>query len=159
MARCRRVSSVGSSAIPSRACLPVRPYLMEGGCDDMACDGEQVVTISGYEDMAANDEQALLKAGRTSPSAPPSRRSGGTSLPSLRLARPPQTAAMRDRRVCAHRVARSPVEGTGAKAHRSGRRRLRVSVNLGLGINPTICDLVKLTLSLRPHHLEHSGQQ
>jgi hypothetical protein len=34
----------------------------EGGCDDMACDGEQVVTISGYEDVAANDEQALLKA-------------------------------------------------------------------------------------------------
>ena len=33
-------------------------------------DGEQVVTISGYEDVAANDEQALLKAGRTSPSAP-----------------------------------------------------------------------------------------
>ena len=42
-------------------------------------DGEQVVTISGYEDVAANDEQALLKAGLTSPSAPPLRRPGGTS--------------------------------------------------------------------------------
>ena len=51
----------------------------EGGCDDMAYDGEQVVTISGYEDVAANDEQALVKARRTSPSAPPSRRPGGTS--------------------------------------------------------------------------------
>ena len=39
------------------------PYLMEeGDCDDKARDGEQVVTISGYEDVPANDEQALVKA-------------------------------------------------------------------------------------------------
>ena len=35
----------------------------EGGCDDMACDGEQVVTISGYEDVAANDEQRCSRLG------------------------------------------------------------------------------------------------
>jgi xylem cysteine proteinase len=39
------------------------PYLMEeGDCDDKARDGEQVVTISGYEDVPANDEGALVKA-------------------------------------------------------------------------------------------------
>ena len=38
------------------------PYLMEeGDCDQKAGD-EQVVTISGYEDVPANDEQALVKA-------------------------------------------------------------------------------------------------
>ncbi|CAD6273308.1 unnamed protein product [Miscanthus lutarioriparius] len=38
-------------------------YLMEeGDCDDKARDGEQVVTISGYEDVPANDEGALVKA-------------------------------------------------------------------------------------------------
>lgn len=39
------------------------PYLMEeGDCDDRARDGEVLVTISGYEDVPANDEQALVKA-------------------------------------------------------------------------------------------------
>uniref|UniRef100_A0A0A9AQG0 Uncharacterized protein n=1 Tax=Arundo donax TaxID=35708 RepID=A0A0A9AQG0_ARUDO len=38
------------------------PYLMEeGDCDEKA-GSEQVVTISGYEDVPANDEQALVKA-------------------------------------------------------------------------------------------------
>ncbi|CAL4910731.1 unnamed protein product [Urochloa decumbens] len=38
------------------------PYLMEeGDCDQKAGDA-QVVTISGYEDVPANDEQALVKA-------------------------------------------------------------------------------------------------
>jgi len=127
---------------------------MEGGCDDIACDGEQVVTISGYEDVATNDEQALLKAGHTSLSVPTSRRLGGTSLPSLRSSRPPQTATMRGHCVHAHCVARSPVDGTRAGAHRSGRRRLReprpwhpaplrLAATPSRGANPTVCDLVK----------------
>ncbi|KAG8066912.1 hypothetical protein GUJ93_ZPchr0005g16174 [Zizania palustris] len=38
------------------------PYLMEeGDCDQKAGD-EAVVSISGYEDVPANDEQALIKA-------------------------------------------------------------------------------------------------
>nr|CAB3463614.1 unnamed protein product [Digitaria exilis] len=38
------------------------PYLMEEGDCDQKAEGEQVVTISGYEDVPANDEQALVKA-------------------------------------------------------------------------------------------------
>ncbi|KAL6619642.1 hypothetical protein ACP70R_032106 [Stipagrostis hirtigluma subsp. patula] len=38
------------------------PYLMEEGDCDQKAGGEQVVTISGYEDVPANDEQALVKA-------------------------------------------------------------------------------------------------
>ncbi|XP_062181611.1 cysteine protease XCP2-like [Phragmites australis] len=38
------------------------PYLMEEGDCDQKGGSEQVVTISGYEDVPANDEQALIKA-------------------------------------------------------------------------------------------------
>jgi xylem cysteine proteinase len=38
------------------------PYLMEEGDCDQKAESEQVVTISGYEDVPANDEQALVKA-------------------------------------------------------------------------------------------------
>ena len=38
------------------------PYLMEEGTCDQKSSSEEVVTISGYEDVPENDEQGLLKA-------------------------------------------------------------------------------------------------
>ena len=38
------------------------PYLMEEGACDQKSSSEEVVTISGYEDVPENDEQGLLKA-------------------------------------------------------------------------------------------------